>query len=343
MRRIDLNTATDEQLLAARLCDLPLSVDAPFIAKHLKRLHRELAHRGLRFKPHVWLADEWFSADGVPGFAIPFYLAHPRLQRLQRRMMGEAEGGNSNWMMRILRHETAHAYDNAFRLRRRKSWREQFGKASMPYPTHYRPNARSRDYVLHLGLWYAQSHPTEDFAETFAVALQPRATWRRTYADSPRVLAKLQYVRELFAELSGASPRVVSRTRIEPLASNRRTLREHYRRAQRRYALGQSRQYDPWLTRMFKFRRADRTELAAAQWLREQRDAFAKRLTRSMQLHPYHVRNVLRGLIERCDRLDLAAPGRARAKRTAFATVPKLLRAQFAVDSGRRSRQQYAV
>ena len=97
--------------------------------------------------------------DGVPGIAIPFYLAHPRLMRLERRLR-EVEGGNDKWLIAILRHETGHAIDTAFGLRRRKSWRETFGKASRRYPSRYSPRPGSRNYVLHLGHWYAQSHPT---------------------------------------------------------------------------------------------------------------------------------------------------------------------------------------
>ena len=118
----------------------------------------------------------------MPGIAVPFYLAHPRLERLERRIMREAEGGNSRLLMRILRHEAGHALDNAYRLRRRKRWREVFGPASRPYPARYRARAGSRRYVHHLGEWYAQAHPTEDFAETFAVWLAPQSGWRKSYA-----------------------------------------------------------------------------------------------------------------------------------------------------------------
>src|SRR4051794_35400404 len=104
-------TYTDEQLLDLRFCDLRLSSKAASIEPYIARLYRELESRGIAFKPHVWLADEWFSPDGVPGFAIPFYLAHPRLARLERKMMQEVEGGNANWLMRILRHEAGHAID----------------------------------------------------------------------------------------------------------------------------------------------------------------------------------------------------------------------------------------
>ena len=158
-----------------------------------KRLYTELEQRGITFRPHVWLAEEWFSPDGIPGIAMPFYLAHPRLERLERRIMREAEGGNSRWLMRILRHEAGHALDNAYRLRRRKCWREVFGPASLPYPHRYRARPGSRRYVHHLGEWYAQAHPTEDFAETFAVWLKPRSNWRTQLcrlAGIPQALAR---------------------------------------------------------------------------------------------------------------------------------------------------------
>jgi len=43
------------------------------------------------------------------------------------------------------------------------------GRFRRPYRDNYRPAPFSRDYVRHLPGWYAQKHPDEDFAETFAV------------------------------------------------------------------------------------------------------------------------------------------------------------------------------
>ena len=74
--------------------------------------------------------------------------------------------------MRILRHEAGHAIDSAYRLRRRAHWRALFGHgldAAIARAIGRGP--ASRHHVQHLGDWYAQSHPTEDFAETFAVWL----------------------------------------------------------------------------------------------------------------------------------------------------------------------------
>src|SRR5687767_2423482 len=119
---------SDEQLLGMRFCDLKLQIGKP-LQKRIRRLYTELDKRQIGFRPHVWLSEEWFSPDGVPGIAVPFYLAHPRLERLERRIMREVEGGNARWLMRILRHEAGHAIDNAYRLRRRKRWRDVFGPA----------------------------------------------------------------------------------------------------------------------------------------------------------------------------------------------------------------------
>ena len=239
----------DGDLLELRFSDLRLSLANSRLEASVRRLYGELAHKGIRFRPHVWLAEEWFSPDGVPGIAIPFYLAHPRLMSLERRFMHEVEGGNAKWLMRILRHETGHAIDTAFGLRRRRAWREAFGKASHRYPSRYSPRPTSRNHVLHLGHWYAQSHPTEDFAETFAVWLPPRSRWRAQYADWP-ALAKLEYVDRTMAELRGARATNLDRSVVEPLAGNTRTLREHYRRKRSRYSLDTLRSYDRPLRRV---------------------------------------------------------------------------------------------
>ncbi|HLZ97211.1 MAG TPA: hypothetical protein VKP66_04640, partial [Steroidobacteraceae bacterium] len=138
---------SDDQLLSLRFCDLHLTIAGTELEAAIERLYRELATRGIRFKPHCWLAPEWFSPDGIPGIAIPFYLAHRRLMSIERRFMREVEGGNRNWLMRILRHEAGHAIDSAYRLRRRRQWRDVFGPASLPYPDTYRPRPGSRRFV----------------------------------------------------------------------------------------------------------------------------------------------------------------------------------------------------
>jgi hypothetical protein len=295
-----------------RFCDLGLRLPGSRIERGVQRLHAELAARGILFRPHAWLSEEWFSPDGIPGIAIPFYLAHPRLERLERRIMREAEGGNARWFMRILRHEAGHALDNAYRLRRRKRWREVFGPASLQYPARYKARPASRRYVHHLGEWYAQSHPTEDFAETFAVWLTPRSGWRKSYADWP-AFQKLSAVEELLAQVRGRRAPVRNRARIEPLEANTRTLAQHYRRKlarQRHYRRGLA---DEYLHRLFDsgpVRR--RGAMRAATLLRANRKSLIASVSRELGLERYSVQQIVRMLIERCDSLKLYMRGNRR-------------------------------
>ena len=302
---------TDAELLERRFCDLKLSIARSPLAIHVRQLYSDLERRGLKVRPHVWLSEEWFSPDGVPGIAVPFYLAHPRLERLERRIMREAEGGNSRLLMRILRHEAGHAIDNAYRLRRRKRWRETFGRASLPYPARYRARAGSRRYVHHLGEWYAQAHPAEDFAETFAVWLTPKSGWRRSYADWP-ALHKLRAVDELIGSVRRQRPPVRNRTRIEPLDLNTRTLAQHYRRKLKHNRLIRRGLADELLKRAFSGERARASTPRAATLLR----ADARRLTgvvaRALAIEPYSVEQILNMLIERSERLGLYVRGNRR-------------------------------
>src|SRR5207344_1116763 len=124
----------DEKLLELPMCRLNVTIESPFLSRHIRQLEQELEAKHLCFRPHFWISNEWFTPDGVPGIAIPFYLAHPRLERLELAQMLEVEGGTAEWCMRILRHEAGHAIDNAYRLRRRPTRRRLFGNPSTEYP-----------------------------------------------------------------------------------------------------------------------------------------------------------------------------------------------------------------
>lgn len=302
---------SDAELLRLRFCDLKLSLDGTLPKRNLRRVHRELSRRGIDFKPHAWLAEEWFSPDGVPGIAIPFYLAHPRLQRLERRMVRQVEGGNSNWMMRILRHEAGHAIDTAWKLRRRGRWREVFGPASLPYPDRYRARPGSRRYVHHLGEWYAQAHPTEDFAETFAVWLKPNSDWRRSYRHWP-ARHKLEFVGSLMDEVRASPPAVRNRREVEPLSGNRRTLAEHYAEKLTRRATWRRGATDELLAQVFAIRATRRGRPDAAAFLRANRARLVTALGRRYGATRYSAWQVIRIAIARCGELDLQLRGSQR-------------------------------
>lgn len=224
-----------DRLLSVRIQDLGLELETSPLQARLDELHLELERKGLRFRPYAWLSTEWFTPDDATGFAVPFYLAHPRLVRLERSQMLEVEGATRKDCMKIMRHEAAHAMDNAYGLRRRRGWREMFGAASAPYSSAYTPDPNSRAYVQHLDYWYAQSHPLEDYAETFAVWLRPGSRWKRRYEGWP-ALEKLRFVDTMMADLARRAPRRTTRRREEPLHRVRMTLGEYYEQKKEIYA-----------------------------------------------------------------------------------------------------------
>ncbi|MFL6207859.1 MAG: putative zinc-binding metallopeptidase [Pyrinomonadaceae bacterium] len=296
---------TDEQLLDMRLCDLPIRMAGTALAQRIKHLYVELAERGLRFRPHVWLSAEWFSPDGVPGFAIPFYLAHPRLMRLERRQMLEVEGATERDCLRIMRHEAGHALSNAYRLHYKRRWRELFGSFTKPYPEFYKPKPHSRNHVLHLAAWYAQAHPAEDFAETFAVWLAPGGRWRSRYQNWP-ALSKLEYIDELMEELSGRAPVVRRRAKVEPLSELKLTLRAHYERKRARYVMRSPAPFDPDLQRIFAPRTGHNTARpTAVSYLRRVRRELVHAVAEGTGMHAYAVDQIMAHVIDRCRALRL--------------------------------------
>jgi hypothetical protein len=310
----------DEKLLDLRLCDLDLRVEGSDLEDRIAELHRELEAQGIRFRPHYWLSDEWFCPDGVPGIAIPFYLAHPRLARLELTQMLEVEGGTREWCLKILRHETGHAIENAYELRRRRRRRELFGSSSRPYPEHYAPRPYSKSYVIHLDSWYAQSHPDEDFAETFAVWLTPGSDWRARYAGWP-ALRKLEYVDALMREIAGQPPRVQSRRAPDALSSLRRTLRVHYRRKRRRYRLDERDIYDRDLRRLFCDAAEHAGNPSAAGFLSRIRRDVRRRVRRWTGEYQYVIDQVLEGMIARCRELGLRLAMPEEEARLEFTTL----------------------
>jgi Putative zinc-binding metallo-peptidase len=330
-------TLDDAGLLKVRFRDLGLRLEDSLIGPEVDRLHAELDRRGLRFRPHVWFSTDWFSPDGVPGIAVPYFAGKARLRRLERRMTGEVDGGNRAERLRILRHECGHAMDTAYGLRRRADWRRVFGPASQPYSSRYTVRPRSRAYVLHLDNWYAQSHPTEDFAETFAVWLQPKARWRREYADWP-ALEKLRYVDALMEELGARRPRKRDRSVIAPLSQNSRTLGEHYRRkTDTGTAFG--RRYDDWLRRTFAARAERPKGVRAAAFLRASERRLRRMLLRRTEADAYLVAHVMGALRRRVRELDLVLGG----PRREYNALVARLHEEVVADMLERNHERYVL
>src|SRR5262252_5247195 len=316
-RRFAWVSLPDEELLQLRLKDLDVRFEGTWLAGCLQDLHAELEQRGLTIRPHAWISSEWFSPSDTPGIAIPFYLAHPRLMRLERKMIIDVEGGSVPECMRILRHEAGHALQVSFQLHRRRRWQELFGRSSTRYPDYYRPNPASRRYVQHLPLWYAQSHPDEDFAETFAVWLMPRSNWRKRYAGWP-ALKKLEYVDELMAEIAGQKPLVTRRLRVEPLSQLTQTLAGHYEKKRTHYAIDYPKIYDRDLRRIFSADPKHRRSPAASAFLRRNRAKIRQIVSKWTGEYQLTLDSVFDDMIGRCRELKLRAVGSERQLRMEF-------------------------
>jgi hypothetical protein len=315
-RSLGLSLMSDRELLAMRLRDLGLRLPGSELERRTRFLDAELGQRGLAFRPHMWLSTEWFSPDDVPGFAIPFYLAHARLWALEAQQMRVVEGGTPRSFLQLMRHETGHALDSAYRLHERDEWRELFGPFNAPYVRHYQTRPHSKRFVRHLDNGYAQSHPAEDFAETLAVWLDPESGWRTRYRGWP-AFEKLAYVDRTMREIARQTPLVRTRERVEPIDALSMTLGEYYEDKRRRYAVNRDRMYERDLRRLFPTRPAvlesrrrfaaapGGGDLHAADYLRSIRPQLRKLVAERTGAFQYEIDRVLRDMVKRSAKLDL--------------------------------------
>jgi hypothetical protein len=227
-----------DELLSKRICDLRLSLRGSPVEPQVQQLYRELAAKKLVFKPACYLTDSWGCPNEVPVIGVPFYLASQQLSRLEEEQTGVLE--DCQTIMKLLRHEAGHAINYAYRLWESPGWTDVFGPFFRPYRDGFQPKPSSRKYVRHLnssqyGYNYAQKHPDEDFAETFAVWLTPRSGWRTHYRFWP-AMRKLRYVERLMRDLRGQPPQRLGGALFRPVAELEVRLGEHYSRLARRTA-----------------------------------------------------------------------------------------------------------
>lgn len=320
-------------MLELRLCDFHLSLKSSSVIEQIREVERELAAQNLNFKPHFWLSEEWFSPDGVPGVAVPFYLAHPRLAKLEMSQMLEVEGGTPESCRRILRHELGHAIENAYRLRRLKKRQAVFGRSTQSYPKYYTPRPYSKSYVQHLDMWYAQSHPDEDFAETFAVWLTPNSQWEERYADWP-ALKKLKYMDSLMKSLAGAPPPITTKELVDPISRIKKTVREYYEQKRKRFGLDHPTFYDRDLRRLFSDQPAFKTHQTAASFIQRLRNQVRRHVAKWTGEYQYTIDRLLEDMIRRCRELDLHVAGPEDQVRMEF-TVLLTLQTMNYLHSGR--------
>lgn len=232
-----IKNSAEEKLLNLPINSFELSLrHSAFLYPLVKQVFYELENKGFfLFKPHVYLGDEWFSPSGEPAISIPFYLAHPKLKKLEKKHTGEAEGETRSWCLALLRHEIGHCFDHAYGLSKTPLWVKTFGNPRKKYdPDHYSYDPKSKDFVTNLEDYYAQAHPEEDFAETFAVWLEkPKKAWEKEYKLKPKALKKLYYVDKVLTNLEDKSISVSSKNLISKASKLRIFLKTYYHRKRR--------------------------------------------------------------------------------------------------------------
>lgn len=312
----------EADLLELPLKNLKVRLDGTWLADCLRDVNAELKARGIALKVHGWLSDEWFSPTETPGVAFPFYLAHPRLKRLERKMMLEVEGGTRRECMQLLRHEAGHVVEYSFALHKRKRFQRLFGSAGERYPDRYRADPNSKSYVQHLRRWYAQCHPDEDFAETFAVWLTPRSGWKKRYAEWPKALEKLEYIDELMAELGGEKPVPQKRFEVDPVSKLKGTLGEHYAAKRKRYAVDAPHVFDRELRKMFREDARKMSAPHASSIIRKNRGKIIRTVAKRTGEYPLALDAAIDDMITRCKALKLRS---ARSEQTVRAEITAML------------------
>jgi hypothetical protein len=296
---------SDPELLERRIASLGLSLDGTPLQPRIQQLYAELSARGLVFHPPCHVGDEWFVPVGIPAIFVPFFLVHERLVALERKMVLEVEGDTPEEFMRLIRHETAHAYAYAYGLTRKKKWQQIFGRTSADdTPEFYRPRPYSRSYVVHLDDWYAQAHPDEDFAETFAVWLTPELDWRARYRGW-KALAKLEYVDTLMRSLAGQPPTHQPAYRPAEYDCLNVKLKTYYARKRKQMADTYPDFYDKDLRALFPATNGSTGTIHASSYLRSRRRRLMNSVCHWTNEKKYRVDQLLDRLVERCDQLGL--------------------------------------
>jgi hypothetical protein len=303
----NLDNIGDEDLLSIRLSELDLKIEDTWIEECILRLYKDLEDKGLIFRPECYLADEWLCPDGEPVIGIAFFIAHPRLRKLENKMMLEVEGGTKEECLKLLRHETGHAINYAYFLYKRKRWKEHFGEFSEEYGDTYKYRPYSKSFVHHLGEWYAQYHPDEDFAETFAVWLDPESNWQEKYKGW-KALEKLKYVDSVMTEIRSKKPKKPAGVRHWEVSRLKSTLGTYYKRKQKLQADKYSDFHDYSLVKMIPQTEDKTNREKAYAMIRRHRKEILDQVALWTGEKKYRINDLLKTLITRSKELGLLSP-----------------------------------
>ena len=313
--------AEQRSLLDTRICDLGLKLEGSAAEKYVQQLYGELEQKKItKFHPACYLTDEWGCPSGEPVIGIPFYLARADLAQIEKE---HNDLEDAREIMMYLRHEAGHAFNYAYKLHRTPEWKQVFGPYRRPYRENYRPVLFSKDYVRYLPGWYAQKHPDEDFAETFAVWMTPRSGWRKKYRGWG-ALAKLKYMDRIARELGGADPMRKRGTPDITVEDMEMTVGEFYRFATEQIPLLDL-NLDDDLQALFSTPKKKRSAEAAESFLVRHRKTLVDHIARWTAMQRPLVRKLMESVEKRSREMGLMIDRKREAEHlsefTVFATT----------------------
>jgi hypothetical protein len=296
--------SAQQDLLSRPIRELGLKLEGSPVERFVEQLYRELEARGItKFRPACYLTDEWGCPSGEPVIGIPFYLAHSALAELEKTAHDLEDARE---IMMYLRHEAGHAFTYAYRLHKAPEWKQLFGPFRRPYRDNYQPAPFSRDYVRHLPGWYAQKHPDEDFAETFAVWLTPRSNWRKRYRGWP-ALEKLRYLDRLARKIGRTDPpRRRGQTDIT-VDEMEMTVGEFYHQNAHEEVAVTELAPDTDLRDIFRVSKRRKTARPAQDFLRQHRKSIIDKVAQWTGAQRPLIKTLLATIEERAGKLDLRA------------------------------------
>jgi hypothetical protein len=305
------------ELLLTPLSRLDLSVEDGATGEALAIVREDLHRMHLRkLNPFFYLSTGYGTVEGTTNIAVGFYDANPLIRELHKEYRKWLYSPDE--IVATLRHEIGHAFCYAYKLYRRKDFREIFnvhGHFFRTYPVTNRyverANPWSRDFVNPMGDHYAQKHPDDDFAETFCVWLTPRANWRREYRLYPGALIKLAFVDRVIRELRRTEPEIQQDPSLldEPLSESSMTLAEflhaqpsHYRHLATGYVDSDMRKlfHRPPVRSL-----PNRNWIPAATFLQEMQPLLTPRVVRWIRVDPLIVKDFLEKCSIRASALSL--------------------------------------
>ena len=286
-------------LLKTPLCHLDISISGTMVEKAIEQLLQELKEAKIQIDLNFWISDEWFCADGITGVAIPFYLLDKDLMELERDKIGFVEGETLEWCLKVLRHEVAHALDNAYLLRGCEDRKKLFGDTATRYPSEYIRKPYSKKFVIHLSNNYAQSHPEEDWAETFAVWLDPNSNWRKVYKDWP-ALKKLEFIDQKMNTLIPSDRLTVNET-LDEISTLSSTVKSYLNKKSKNLNKYQDPLFGRNLNRIF----STGTKVSATSFLKLKEREICQNVAKSTNQYHYIVKDVFKELKKECNKKGL--------------------------------------